>query len=151
MNLRPATPADLPALARLHAAAGFDPAWSARELEDLLLGPGGFALLVEQDGAPAGFLLGRGVADEAEVLTVAVSPATRRRGVGAALVDGAARLAAVAGAEALFLEVAVDNDAALALYRRAGFAEAGRRRGYYRRREGPAVDALVLRRQLNTG
>ncbi|HZC15639.1 MAG TPA: GNAT family N-acetyltransferase, partial [Caulobacteraceae bacterium] len=72
----------------------------------------------------------------------------RRAGVGRTLVEAAAVIAAAAGARALFLEVASDNDAALALYRSAGFARAGQRPGYYRRGAG-AVDALVLRRDLN--
>ncbi|MBC6983321.1 N-acetyltransferase [Caulobacter sp. 17J80-11] len=151
MNLRPATPFDLDALARVHAEAGFAPAWPAPELEKLLLGPGAFGLLVELDGAVAGFILCRSVAGEAEILTVATTPSARRKGVGLALVEAAQKLARVTGAEAMFLEVAVDNAPAIELYRKTGFTEAGRRRGYYRRREGAPVDALVLRRELNTG
>lgn len=151
MTLRPATPDDVAELARVHAEAGFDPAWPAREIEDVLTGPAAFGLLVETGGAVTGFLLGRSVAGESEILTVATAPAARRQGVGAALVEAALRLAAVTGAEAMFLEVAVDNAPALALYRGAGFVDAGLRRGYYRRREGAPVDALVLRRELNIG
>ena len=50
----------------------------------------------------------------------------------------------------MFLEVAVDNPAAIALYQAAGFVPAGRRRGYYRRQGADAMDALVLRRTLNS-
>ena len=143
MITRPATPQDAPALARLHAAS-FDAPWSAEDIAVLLGGPGGFGLVA---GDARAFLLGRVVADEAEILTVAVDPPHRGGAIGSALVEAAARFAASIGASRLFLEVAVDNVAALALYHRCGFEPAGRRTGYYRRPEG-AIDALVLRRDL---
>jgi len=144
--LRPAALEDASALAVVHAH-GFDNPWPAEEIATLLTGPGGFGVIAEADGAVAGFLLARVVAGEAEVLTVVVSPERRRLGVGAALVEAVAGVAAAAGAEAVFLEAAVDNVAALTLYERAGFREAGVRRGYYKR-VGGVADALVLRRDL---
>lgn len=92
----------------------------------------------------AGFVLARAAADEAEILTLAVVPAWRRRGLGAALLAAAQRRAASLGAAQLFLEVAADNDAARALYAGAGFEAVGLRRGYY----AGGRDALVLRRAL---
>ena len=94
-------------------------------------------------------ILCRALFEAAEILTLAVAPAARRRGIGAALVRAAAGLAAQGGADNLFLEVAQDNPAAQALYRSLGFAEAGRRAGYYARAEG-RIDALVMRLDLNT-
>jgi ribosomal-protein-alanine N-acetyltransferase len=85
------------------------------------------------------------------VLTLAVEPAHRRRGVARDLLRQALALAAAAGAEEAFLEVAADNPGALALYRAEGFEQAGQRGGYYRRTDGETVDALVLRRTLNRG
>jgi ribosomal-protein-alanine N-acetyltransferase len=147
VNLRPTTPADAAALAALHAA-GFDHPWSAQEFVALLTGPGGFGLVAEESGVYEGFLLGRVAAGEAEILTVVVLPAQRRLGLGAALVEAGCGLARAVGAEAMFLEVAVDNAAALRLYQRAGFGRAGFRPRYYRRPDGEPVDALVLRRDL---
>ncbi len=130
------------ALARLHAAAFTTPRpWSEAEFASLLAGLG--AVLVS---APEGFVLGRALEGEAELLTIAVAPDARRRGIGRHLLKQFLRDAAAQGAGTVFLEVAEDNAAALALYRAAGFTEAGRRRGYYRTPEGRAVDALVLRR-----
>lgn len=146
MRLRGAWPHEADDLARLHAAA-FDPPWTAAELRALVEGPGGFALLVE-DQAPLGFILCRSGGGEAEILTLAVEPKARRRGFAKALVQVAAGAARIAGAESLFLEVAVDNAAALALYRSTGFSEAGVRRGYYDRGGGNRVDALVMRLDL---
>jgi ribosomal-protein-alanine N-acetyltransferase len=125
-------------LAGLHAAA-FPAPWDATALAGLLTQAGVFA--VEQ---PDGFILLRTVADEAEILTLAVHPKARRLGLGARLVREGVAGAAAQGATRLFLEVADDNAAALALYARAGFSEAGRRPGYYARPDGGRQDALIL-------
>jgi ribosomal-protein-alanine N-acetyltransferase len=125
-------------LAALHAEA-FDAPWDAAAFETLL-GQLGIVAAETQDG----FILIRTVAGEAEILTLAVRPSARRRGLGADLLAKGLVLALAGGAGRLFLEVAEDNLAARALYARAGFTEAGRRRGYYARPGGPAADALVL-------
>lgn len=132
------TAADPERLAALHAEA-FAAPWGAAAFETLLASPGVFALM-EEDG----LILCRVVADEAEILTLAVRPAARRRGLGARLTREAAAAATALGATRLFLEVAEDNPAARALYARLGFAAAGRRRGYYPRSDGLAADALIL-------
>ena len=107
---------------------------------------GAFAAVAEP--SYAGFILCRRMATEAEVLTLAVDPDQRRHGLGSALLAAAVDWAGEAGADALFLEVACDNAAAIALYQSADFLEVGRRRAYYSR-PGGAMDALVLRRDLN--
>lgn len=147
MSLRPAVPADAPRLAALHAAS-FETGWTADAIAELLGSAGAIGLVVEGADGPDGFLVAREAAGEAEIITVAVDPACRGRGLGLRLVEAVIDKARAAGAEHLFLEVATDNPAALALYARAGFAEAGRRPRYYARRVGPAVDALILRRDL---
>ena len=126
------------ALAAIHAEA-FETPWDAASLSALLASPGVF-VVAEADG----FILIRVVADEAEILTLAVRPSARRGGLGARLVEAGVVRSAALGAERMFLEVAEDNVAARALYARAGFHEAGRRRGYYARGDGSREDALVL-------
>ena len=122
-------------LAAIHAEA-FPPGerWDMAAFAGLLGMPGACGLLDEAGG----FILAREAGGEAEVLTLAVMPVVRRRGVGGRLLT--AMLAQLACP--VFLEVAADNLAALALYLRVGFSECGRRRSYY----GPGRDALVLRR-----
>ncbi len=141
--IRSATIDDAPDLARLHAEA-FDAPWSEAYLGGQIGAAAAFAL--RDDG---GFVLVRALAGDAEILTLAVSPAARRRGVGRALVKAAAARAHETGAENLFLEVAADNAAALALYADCGFEPVGRRNGYYRRGDGRPMDALVLRKTLS--
>jgi ribosomal-protein-alanine N-acetyltransferase len=88
------------------------------------------------------------VAGEAELLTVAVAPEARGRGLAQRLVSRFLYQARLRGAEVAFLEVAEDNAPARLVYSRAGFTETGRRRGYYRTSDGRAVDALVMQRVL---
>ncbi|HEY7579033.1 MAG TPA: GNAT family N-acetyltransferase [Acetobacteraceae bacterium] len=133
-----ATEAHAAALAAIHAAA-FPPAeaWGADAISLQLALPGGFGLIDRRGG----MLLGRIVTDEAEVLTLAVAPSARRQGVATGLLREARSLVAARGAMAIFLEVAAGNAAALALYRREGFAQVGRRRRYY----ADGSDAVVMR------
>jgi ribosomal-protein-alanine N-acetyltransferase len=135
--------------AALHLQA-FDRAWSADELRRVMDGPCTFTLEAVRQEAPLGFIVVRAVAGEAEILTLAVHPDARRQGLGRALVESAATTAQTLGAEAFWLEVATDNAAATALYADAGFEAAGRRPGYYGRKGGERVDALVMRRLLNS-
>ena len=128
-------------LAQLHAACFTRPRpWSAAEFAGLLASPD--TLLA---AAPDGFGLARVTLDEAELLTLAVAPAARGRRLGPRLLAELMAQAAARGATAMLLEVAADNAPARALYARAGFAEVGRRRGYY-----DGIDALVLRVALPT-
>jgi len=93
-------------------------------------------------------LVGRAGAGEAELLTLAVAPQARRRGLGARLVNRFLYQARCRSAETAFLEVAADNAPAIALYTAAGFAPGGRRKGYYHHPDGTRSDALVMTRRL---
>lgn len=141
--LRPLGPADLDALAQLHAVCFPEAPWSRDALALLLGQPESIAFLAEREAGLVGFVLLRRAADEAEVLSLGVAPAERRRGLASRLL---ARGLAWLGPDVrqLFLEVAAGNVAALALYRRLGFRDVGRRAKYY----ADGGDALVLRRDL---
>ncbi|MCF3947871.1 GNAT family N-acetyltransferase [Acidiphilium iwatense] len=134
----PAAAPHAQAIGLLHAAAFGPEAWSEASIATLFASPGVFGFIDEAGGC----VIARTVADEAEILTIGVIPAARRRGLGWQLLGAALHEAGRRGASAVFLEVAADNAAARALYARAGFAEAGRRRDYY----GAGQDALLLRR-----
>lgn len=128
-------------MAAIHQAA-FPPgkSWGEDAIALQLALPGVFGSLDSRGG----MLLGRVAAGEAEVLTLAVTPAMRRQGLAAALLQAAIAEARARGALALFLEVATGNAAARALYSRAGFVEVGQRRRYY----ADGSDALVLRMNI---
>lgn len=133
------TPAEL---AALHARCFTVPRpWSVAEFETFLAAP--TTVLTSQ---PGGFALGQVMADEAELLTIAVAPEDRRRGLGRQLLGAFLSACAARGAATVFLDVDAGNAPALALYHSAGFLEAGRRRGYYHAPDGSSTDALILRR-----
>lgn len=129
-------------MAQIHAAAFADHGqiWTKADIAALLARPHTRAISLGRHG----FALLQVLAPEAEILTIAVDPATQGRGHGTALVQLVIDAARTAGAETLFLEVAADNAAARALYARAGFVPTGQRRGYYARAGSAAVDALTL-------
>jgi ribosomal-protein-alanine N-acetyltransferase len=148
MTLRLACALDAPTLAAIHASA-FDSSWGADQIASLFSIGGVFGQIVECDGDPAGFILVRVVADEAEILTLAIATNRRRRGLGETLLASAAAEARERGAQTVFLEVASDSRPALCLYRKVGFAAVGLRKGYYDGRHNGARDALVLSLDLN--
>ena len=138
--VRSGTLDDLPEIARLHAAC-FSDGWSLEFLGRVLAQPGSFSAIATDEGHPAGFVIARAHAGEAEIISLGVHPASRRRSLGTALIRTAIDQAFQAGAVELFLEVGVENVAARGLYGRLGFREVGRRPGYY----GSGADALTLR------
>ena len=86
--------------------------------------------------------------DDAEIIMIATDPAFRRRGIGDALLEGLTEEAARRHAGSIFLEVRESNDAARAMYRKAGFVEKGIRRNYY---HAPLENAVVMQLELRTG
>jgi [ribosomal protein S18]-alanine N-acetyltransferase len=142
-----AGPADAAAFCRLHAAS-FHRGWSEDEMERLLLDPQVVAHRARLGGRTAGFILSRRAADEAEILSVAVDPTLRGRGIARAMLDLHLRRLAGVLVRSVFLEVDETNAPARRLYAAAGFEEVGRRPGYYVRTSNEASTALVLRCQL---
>jgi len=146
--MRAATDADADILARLHGVAFPEDPWERRALSRLLALPTMHARLAETGGKPAGFILALVVGGEAEILTLCVDPAARRRGVARALLADLYTAARAARSSRIVLEVAADNDVARALYAAEGFTAVGRRPVYYRRPDAAAADALILARLL---
>lgn len=129
----------------------FNRPWTDGEFASLLEQDTVFGFIARETGrgdkAPAGFVLARQAAGEAEILTIAVARAHRRQGLGWKLIDAVLRQLHGERAEALFLEVDETNAAAIALYRRFGFSQVGKRPNYYQSASG-ASGALVMRRDL---
>lgn len=144
-RLRAVSSADLPALAALERLSFSDP-WSVPELREALAWTGAVAVAAEDDDqAVIGYVLGRVIVDEGEILTIAIDPERRRGGIGRQLLDAVLAAMVDRGVHAAWLEVRVSNDAARTMYASAGFVATGVRRGYYRR---PPEDAIILRREL---
>lgn len=157
LSVRPVGPFDLGRLARLHRRCFSEP-WSRADLAHLLALPGGFGLIARiyegglggLDGLRGvGFAIGRVTRDESELLSLGVAPPWRGRRIGAALLLSAMERARAAGAALMFLEVAVDNHAAQALYTRHGFETVGLRPDYYQRADGSRIGAHTMRCELD--
>ena len=150
--VRRAEIADCDLLSDIHSAA-FRRGWSGAEFEALLVQRGVNALVADHRNTfgrrtAAGFSLYRLIEDEGEILSVAVVPECRRRGIARRLLEETLRHAYREGARLLHLEVEDANAAAIRLYRGMEFHPSGARPGYYGQgRERPA-GALVMRRQL---
>jgi len=129
-------------MADIHAAS-FERSWDALEMsahcrKDICLGVG--------DPLSA-FLICSHMGDQSEILTIATCPTDRQKGLARDLLDHTIDTLRGLNVAELFLEVAEDNDAAKALYRKAGFSPIGRRPGYYRRAAG-RVAALTFSKKL---
>ena len=138
---------DAAAAAVLHEACFPDgdnwSAFSFRDSLDLLTTLG---LAAEQRGRLIGLILIQRTPPDAEILTLAVSPAHRRKGLAAQLLRQAGQLLGPYGVDRLLLDVAADNDGAIAFYEAAGFLADGRRKNYYQRGSGQSVDAILMSR-----
>lgn len=143
-------PADLAAINSIMSEA-FDPqfgeAWTPSQCLGMVALPGVWSSIAWLDERPAGFALARIVADEAELLLLAIRPAQRRRGVGTALLRATIGDARERGATTIHLEVRANNEA-VKLYRSEGFEKIGERRDYYRGRDGKLFDAHTFSRDI---
>ena len=144
--IRPAVRDDLDAILAIERAVFTDP-WAPSSFASEFGDPcGWFRVGCDGAGTVRAFALSRFVADQGELMNIAVAPAWRGRGEGGRLLDDAVAAAVAAGCEAMWLEVRASNAGAQALYAGRGFALVGKRRGYYRK---PVEDAWVYRRTLS--
>ncbi|MGW9229882.1 GNAT family N-acetyltransferase [Pseudorhizobium sp. NPDC055634] len=139
-------------LSQLHGQR-FPRQWSDGEFLSLLLQPNVFGFMARQTNAffsrpPAGFVLARESAGEAEILTVAVAEKFERSGLGWRLMQATLREAEQRGAEEMFLEVEAANTPAVRLYRKLEFLTVAERPAYYEGEGGQRSSALVMRRNL---
>jgi ribosomal-protein-alanine acetyltransferase len=133
--------------AEILQAARAAASWSVDALRETVKLPGVLAFVSERQGAVSGIVVGRQVLDEAEILNLAVSEATRRQGEGRALVGHILNRFAEFEVSRVFLEVRESNARAIAFYRGLGFKAIGTRPGYYQEpKESATVMELWLRK-----
>lgn len=138
--IRPASDGDLAALATLEAAS-FSVPWNEAALAGHLRASYTLSLLLLEEDRPVGYLLAGFSPPEGELYRVAVLPEARRRGYGRRLLEAFFREAEKRDVYTLYLEVRESNEAAIALYRSAGFRPVFLRENYYRE---PTEAALVM-------
>jgi ribosomal-protein-alanine N-acetyltransferase len=152
VQLKRGTSADLDGVMEvMNAAFGrkYGEAWTRSQLAGILPMDGVLLTLAREEGDDAiiGFSLVRTVAEESELLLLAVPPGRQREGIGSRLLDGFIETAGAAGVRRVHLEVR-DGNPAVAMYRAAGFEQAGKRRNYYHAADGDRFDALTLVRKI---
>ena len=140
--IRPAVPADLPAILVIERAVFSDP-WSPESFAPEFTDEYSFFRVAEVDGEIAGYVVARIVARQGEIASIAVAPSHQGTGLGGHLLDAAVAAAEADVCEAVWLEVRVSNEPARRLYASRRFEPIGRRKRYYK---APVEDALVLRR-----
>lgn len=140
-------PAAAKLLAEIHSEC-FETRWSEPAFSEMLAVSGTSAILVSSQNNPMGFVLFRKAADEVEILTIGTRPVFRQKGHGKLLMQHLESLLKKNDVKSLFIEVAVSNHAALALYASSGFEKAGVRKNYYVRGNGIREDALIMRKGL---
>src|SRR5229473_2265108 len=119
--------------------------WTEWGFRELLGWRGVLALVSEDDRKVIGFIIGRQVGGEAEILNAAVIVARRRRGEGGALLKAALDEFRARRVSRVFLEVRESNEAGIAFYEKHGFLKTGRRAGYYHH---PDEAAIVMEKKL---
>jgi [ribosomal protein S18]-alanine N-acetyltransferase len=146
--IEPATLRDAPKLAQLHGAS-FHRGWGEGEFESMLTERNTLVHRLRSGRKVIGFAVSRMAADEAEILSIAVAPGHRGRGLSRNLLMTHLGHLAGRGVRTIFLEVEENNQAARRLYDGAGFAVIGRRERYYREPNGEQLNAVLMRRDLS--
>ncbi len=146
-ELRALTAEELPVLQQLDMTCFEGEPFAASWWQKALSGQGASAWLAWEANELLGYCLFSQVLDEAELLRIAVAPAARQRGLGAALLHHAETALKAAGVAQLFLEVRLSNRPAQQLYLSAGWQQSGRRKDYYPLADG-REDALLFSHAL---
>jgi [ribosomal protein S18]-alanine N-acetyltransferase len=138
-TIRAFRPGDAAAVKRILKESPQAADWTEASLRESAGWRGIVWLVSERNGIITGFIIGRQVAEEAEILNLAVSPAKRGEGVGRGLLKSAIDEFRARGASRVFLEVRESNEAGIGFYEKRGFAKTGRRAGYFRAPDEAAV------------
>jgi len=144
LELRPMVVGDVDDVYALECSV-FPHPWSRANFVDSLASGYDAWVLKEPGGALAGYFLLMYALDEAHLLDVAVAAGRHGAGLGRYLLDRIAARARAQDMASILLEVRPSNVRALEVYRRYGYAEIGRRKGYYPAHEGRREDAIVMR------
>lgn len=140
-SVRDAVVGDLPAVLAIEQESFSDP-WSQASFNALFNVPSVYFAVLESDNGISGYGVMYVAADQSELANLAVARGARGAGCGGRLLRDLLRTGAQRGATEMWLEVRASNEPALALYKRFGFDEVGRRRRYYDR---PVEDAVIMR------
>ncbi|MBR1945119.1 MAG: ribosomal protein S18-alanine N-acetyltransferase [Alphaproteobacteria bacterium] len=135
-----------PVYADIHKAC-FDHGWNESMMRQMLLMPGAVGLIAYDENKPVGIVIYAYSPQQADIVTFCVLPDFRGKHISDDLMEESFHFLTRQGIREIFLEVAVDNEHAINLYRRHGFRQVGKRANYYIRGD-VKTDALVMRVEL---
>lgn len=135
--------ADVPAVAELERKCFSDP-WSERSVAAELENPLSLWLVALLGRTVVGYVGSQSVMEQADMMNIAVNPDNRRQGIAESLIERLVAELKANQVSSLTLEVRASNTPAIALYRKLGFIQVGKRPNYYRK---PREDALILRKE----
>lgn len=151
----PVEKSDLAVLSKIHHSS-FNHGWSDGDIEKMVSNQNYDSFVAHppktKKSKPLGFVLARRIADEAEIITIAISPDARRKGIASQLMRSVIRKLQYDRTSKLFLEVDEANSAAVAMYKALGFVQVGKREGYYSSKKQDAAKkstALVMQLELS--
>jgi [ribosomal protein S18]-alanine N-acetyltransferase len=148
LHIEPSLPRDADAVAKLHAQS-FYRGWPKEDIAAYIMDTDTPTLVAcDKHRKIAGFAMLRLLGDDVELMTIAVDPKFRGKGVGTALMKACFEDLLMTPSKRMVLEVAADNPAAIKLYTRLGFTKLSERKGYYARPDGQPATALVMARDL---
>ena len=142
-----ATPFHSGLIAELQAACFPDP-WTELDISEILSTPACVGLICQIRQQPVGFSLNYVHPGESEILSIGVAPSFRQQGIAHYMLSHLYDICQQKNSQRLFLEVAADNQPALALYQQQGFDQIGERPNYYKNADGKRLDALILRKMI---
>lgn len=149
LQIRPATPDDIPAFIELERACSTAAHWTADQYREAFGVEQGTRRLLwaahSENGSLLGFLVAQKIASDWELENIVVAPAERGMGIGRRLLETLVDASRADGGRAIFLEVRESNHTARRLYERAGFRQTGVRQEYY---SSPAERAILYHLQL---
>jgi len=138
--IRQAVEDDIPRILEIEREA-ISPPWTHGGLLSEIYRDDSYFALAVDDNIVSGFVILQRMGDEGEMLQIAVDKKQRRHGIADLLMDAALSWAKECGIGSLYLEVRTSNEAAVALYKKHGFMQTGRRKGYYTE---PVEDAILM-------
>ncbi len=145
--IRQVTESEADTLTEIHKKC-FPRYWNRQAFTDFFAVKGTFAFLIEKENEQVAMMVYRVSFEQVDILTLAVLPAWRKRGIAKILVEKMLENCQALGAKKIFLEVEVGNDPAIKLYENSGFKHIGRRKLYYQQLDGSLTDALVMSKKL---
>ena len=147
MNVKETKEIDVKVLEKIHKQC-FEEAWPADSFAKLLSQDVFHCIVAEEENSIRGFLIYGLIKDEAEIITNCVLPEFRKQGIGKLMLQNLEDNVKQESVKKIYLEVAVNNFIAIALYQKMNFEKISQRKKYYLQKGGSFIDAFVMQKEI---